>query len=292
MIIDYVKSDYTIFIDYVKSNWGLLIIFVGFMLLLMTDIYLERRMVRQLMITSVMIIIYSATCYIENYLAGFDHYTITRAVLSAINYSLIGFIILDVIWILFPYHLRWLCIPAVINMLTVFISIPTEIVFGFSEDNIFFRGPLGFLPYIACAIYLIYLSYCLLFVRQNRKEDRMILIYVLSSSVFCLIYPFGKSGGNSNWFYLTIIVNIVLYYIFLLQQFTKTDPLTKLLNRQSYYADIIKYNVKITSVITLDMNGLKNVNDSEGHTAGDKALKTLAKCFVKGSRCSCSRRRQ
>ena len=33
----------------------------------------------------------------------------------------------------------------------------------------------------------------------------------------------------------------------------------------------------------MDVNGLKKINDNEGHVAGDTALKTLADCFWKAS---------
>ena len=39
----------------------------------------------------------------------------------------------------------------------------------------------------------------------------------------------------------------------------------------------------LNAVVTIDMNGLKAINDLEGHAAGDIALKTLAGCFMKVS---------
>ena len=35
--------------------------------------------------------------------------------------------------------------------------------------------------------------------------------------------------------------------------------------------------------MTIDMNGLKEINDKQGHTAGDKALETLAFCFMQAT---------
>ena len=54
--------------------------------------------------------------------------------------------------------------------------------------------------------------------------------------------------------------------------------MTQLLNRQAYYNDITQKPQDISSVISLDMNGLKTINDTYGHAAGDKAIKTLAEC--------------
>ena len=33
-------------------------------------------------------------------------------------------------------------------------------------------------------------------------------------------------------------------------------------------------------IVSIDMNGLKEINDKEGHAAGDKALETIAICFL------------
>ena len=270
-------------IDFIKMDWGVIILAIGFFILLLTDIHLERNMVRLFMYTTVMILIYSFTCFVEAYLGSLDYYTIMRSLLSAFNYSIINFIIINFILIIFPDNKKLLYIPALINMLASFISIPTKIVFGFSESNIFYRGPLGFLPYIVSAIYLIYLAGCLLIKRRNLREDRGILLFVIGTSAVCYLYPIIMHSANSSWYNLTIIINMVLCYLFLLQKYTKTDPLTGLLNRQSYYGDLDKHSSEITAIVTMDMNGLKTINDNEGHTAGDNALKTLANCFLKAA---------
>ena len=45
------------------------------------------------------------------------------------------------------------------------------------------------------------------------------------------------------------------------------------------YRDIEKYKEEITAFISMDMDGLKEINDNHGHFAGDIALKALADCF-------------
>jgi diguanylate cyclase (GGDEF)-like protein len=82
---------------------------------------------------------------------------------------------------------------------------------------------------------------------------------------------------------MTIAVNLMLYYVILLQKYTRSDPLTGLLNRQSYYADLEKYAETLTAITAIDMNGLKEINDQQGHTAGDAALAALAECFRKAA---------
>lgn len=270
---------------YISDNWGLLVLLAGFFLILYTDVHLERTMIRRVLLIAIMVLVYSISCYVESYYGNLEYYCIMRGILSALNYSLVSFIIFNVVLVLFPTHKRWLCVPAIVNALACFISIPTGIVFHFVEKNTFARGPLGFLPFFICAFYLVYLAFELFYraKRVYQREDRVLLSYIFLTSVACLIIPLFLEDASTSWFYLTITINVILYYIFLLQQYTKRDPLTNLLNRKSYYTDVEKHGSAITAVVTLDMNGLKALNDSEGHVAGDAALKALADCFWRAS---------
>ena len=63
--------------------------------------------------------------------------------------------------------------------------------------------------------------------------------------------------------------------MFSILQLTKKDGLTGLLNRQAYYAETSKSRKDITAIVSLDMNGLKKVNDTYGHDVGDSVLKEL-----------------
>ncbi len=266
-------------IHYISENWGLLVLLAGFFLVLVTDVHLERKMIRRILLIVAMLFVYSVTSYAETFFGNQTHYSIARAVLSAVNYSLVSLILANTTLVLFPAQKRWLYVPALLNIVLSFVSIPTGVVFYFSPENVFGRGPLGFLPYITSGFYLLYLTFQLFLRRKSRREDRILLGYITLTSVACLAVPLFLDNANSNWYYLTITVNLVLYYLFLLQQFTKRDPLTGLLNRQSYYADAEKHAGAITAVVAIDMNGLKQINDTKGHAAGDAALKTLADCL-------------
>jgi len=269
--------------EYITDNWGLLVLLAGFFLILSTDVHLERKIVHRIVLIVSLLFIYSVSCHLESYYGTLEHYSIMRAVLSAADYSLVSFILVNVALILFPGRKRWLYLPAVLNAAASFISIPTGIVFYFSEANVFGRGFLGVLPFFVCGFYLAYLAFELFVWRINQREDLALLVFVFLTSAACLVVPLYLDDSNTSWFYLTISINVMLYYIFLLQQYTKRDPLTNLLNRQSYYADMEKHGSAITAVVTMDMNGLKEINDTEGHAAGDVALKALADCFWRAS---------
>lgn len=63
-----------------------------------------------------------------------------------------------------------------------------------------------------------------------------------------------------------------------------TDEMTRLFNRRSYEEDLIEYRNGTLPhdfvLFSLDVNGLKTVNDSKGHTAGDELIKGAADCMA------------
>lgn len=63
------------------------------------------------------------------------------------------------------------------------------------------------------------------------------------------------------------------------------DPLTGIYNRRGFYQDIVsrlkEHNYGWLMVVSIDLNGLKTINDSYGHGEGDFALKTVGRALQK-----------
>ena len=268
---------------YLTDHWGMLILLIGLAIMLISDMHLERRMVQRMAVVIIMLFVYSVACYVEAFLGNQVECSPLRPVLIALNYSLVTIVLLNVIMIVYPEQRRYLYIPAAINALLCFISIPTGLVFSISDTNHFLRGPLGYLAYVVNALYLIYFIGKLFMKGRIQKEDYPVLIFLALTAVLCLTMPLFMEDVASHWFTVTIAIDLLLYYVYLLQQSTKKDPLTNLLNRQSYYVDAEKYMNEITAFVAMDMDGLKEINDNFGHVAGDVALKTLADCFWKAA---------
>lgn len=271
------------FNNYISNNWGIVIVLIALGILLHADIHLERRMVRQIGLTCGLLFLYSVSCYIESCLGKADGYTVLRPILSAADYSLSTLMIISVILIVYPARLRirYLLLPWAVETVLCIISIPAGIVFFITKDNNFGRGTLGFLPFIVNGLYLIFLLYCIFKYRRWEKNEYVILAFMFFTAVSCLFMPIYFDAQSDQWLMLTIAQDMLVYYVFLLQQFTTRDPLTNLLNRQCYYADLEKLGSSLSALITIDMNGLKEINDNKGHAEGDRALKDIAKCFEK-----------
>ena len=63
-----------------------------------------------------------------------------------------------------------------------------------------------------------------------------------------------------------------------------TDSMTELQNRNAYEEKLKKLrklssNISRITVIVIDINGMKEINDSYGHFSGDDAIKTVARAL-------------
>ena len=173
--------------------------------------------------------------------------------------------------------MRWfIFIPAIAMLIINVVSIFTGIVFSLNESGELKRGPLGYLPFIVVGIYSVWLIYLLIKRSNKRLMEILPIAFLAFAFASGLILPFIFRDAYATIFCTIIAVALFAYYEFLLLQLTKKDSLTGLLNRHAYYADIKSDSKNITALISLDMNGLKEVNDNVGHSAGDEALVVIA----------------
>lgn len=146
-------------------------------------------------------------------------------------------------------------------------------------------GPFRFTSHVISAIYIIWIVYLSLSMLQNKRFTRGIT--VLGCAFFTIVVVVIESFFNSNddIFLLgsTIVTCLLIYYLFLYIEKTQVDTSTGLYNRETYYIDVEKLKKNITGVIQFDMNGLKGINDTLGHSEGDKALKKVAECILKAA---------
>lgn len=100
----------------------------------------------------------------------------------------------------------------------------------------------------------------------------LLLSYVAISLSISIIYAMLQSSHMDELLLRDKLLNEISYL----------DQLTGLLNRRAYDRDIdlIKNNDRVTLVFC-DLNGLKQINDEEGHSAGDQLLITFANILTR-----------
>ena len=104
----------------------------------------------------------------------------------------------------------------------------------------------------------------------------------LATSLYCIgVFVFGiiqTMGLQIPLFCFGLTINMVYLYLVSLDDLISIDPLTGLNNRAQlnrYVSQEIQHSdpeKKEHSVIMLDLNGFKSINDIYGHMEGDKAL--------------------
>lgn len=203
-----------------------------------------------------------------------------RTLLSATGYTFRSVATLSLLLIIIPQSKRnlFLWIPSLLTLLTNCTAFFTDLAFGFDEEYAFYRGPLGYVAFIVPLFYtVLILWYTFRHIAERTGPDKYIVpvgaISCISSSVVDVFY-----GGNH--FTQALIVSSIFFYLLLYSHDNRLDPLTGLLNRHAFYDDCASTGKNIKAVASLDMNGLKVLNDTIGHHAGDEALIKIAESIT------------
>ena len=272
------------FKDYLLQNWPLILILLAFVISLLTTVFLDKKSVVHMYILIVATFLLSIVVFVEFYFANDINYRMLRTVLMAIRYSATPLIIAEII-ITYAKGIKWyVFIPAFVLVVLNVVSIFTGIVFSINDENVLVRGPIWTIPYIFVGLYSIFLLY-LLIRRSNKSVSEITSIIFLAFALGSgLVLPFIFKASYSSIFCITIAIALFSFYELSILQLTKKDSLTGLLNRHAYFADIRNDPKSVTALISIDMNGLKSINDNAGHLAGDEALVTISLCFIKALR--------
>lgn len=270
--------------EYIIQNWALLLILLAFAISLKTKFFLDKTSIRRMYLLITGILLLSVVVYLEFALADRGGYETERTILMAIRYSATPILVAMILFTLVK-KIRWfIFVPAIILTGLNILSIFNGIVFSLDENGNLQRGPLGLVPYIIAGLYGASLVF-ILYKRSNKLYTEVVPIAFLAFSFASgLLLPFIFGKAFSQMFCVTIAIALFVYYEFSMLQMTKKDPLTGVLNRQAYYADTEINPEQITALVTMDMNGLKEINDHQGHAAGDEALTTLALCFLRAGK--------
>ncbi|MFA6755805.1 MAG: GGDEF domain-containing protein [Bacilli bacterium] len=219
------------------------------------------------------------------YLSTLETLSYWRYVTSIAGYILRPTILLLIILILFRRERKnayiWVLVSPLIIFSILMITTPfNNWIIGFSANNSFLRGPLGYLPHIISGIYfatLLVLSFMF-----STKHDKLELLTICLVSGFAIIATIIESLLDFKFLIDSALsVSCLIYYLYFFVRQSKTDELTGLHNRQSFFENIDQLRHENLVLIMVDLNGLKEINDNGGHAKGDTALITLAICLKK-----------
>ena len=166
--------------------------------------------------------------------------------------------------------------PAVICLVVTNLAFFTHLVFWFDENGIKRRGPLSFTPHIVCLYYAVMLFAYSVYIRRHLERTNEAVVISLMT-LLALLGTLVESAFKMRGVLIAVIsMAVTFYYLCLHIEYFKYDILTGALNRTSFDAALQKITPRTTgTVVLIDLNDLKAINDESGHAAGDAALKCL-----------------
>ena len=206
-----------------------------------------------------------------------------RTLLSILGYTLRSTAALGLLLVILPRKNRsvlwW--IPCAITFLINCTAFFSDAAFGFDADYAVYRGPLGVVSFIVPLFYILMIL-IISFRRRSEKSgaERFIIPVCI---LFCIAATVKGVFFGGDDLTAAIIISSIFFYVVLYSHDNRLDQLTGLLNRQAYYDDCAALNKSVKAVASLDMNGLKDLNDSRGHQSGDEALKKIGQCLLGSS---------
>ena len=167
-----------------------------------------------------------------------------------------------------------LLFPFIINAVLSIASYWTGWSFFVDQQNVYRRGPLFFL---ATLVMFFYYGLCIIYLiktlRRYEASDRLLLFFIMALPIAGFAVQMFFPKVLTLW--PTIALSLLLFYLFFLEQQYSIDTLTLLRNRSIFLRDLLDYQQSrkgSTTVVVLDVNYLKKVNDTQGHKAGDELL--------------------
>lgn len=252
-------------------------------LFLLTNTTFEKRVTKLFMWAVLLVTVLMVADTIESWTAALAYPTQLRVWMSAIGYTvrpLCIMLILEIIVRNRRNRMILLEIPVAVNGFISFSALFTDIAFTYDAQNEFVRGPLGWSPFIFSGFYLLMLLVVSFFYfKQKNYQESLIVFAIVVAAVLSVAFEVAfKLDGPIN---TTIALSICFYYMFFHTQTVKRDHLTYALNRRSFYMDADRFGENISAVVSIDLNYLKQINDTQGHQAGDEALFTITKSVEK-----------
>ena len=276
--------------EFIRDNFVVVVNVLFLLVFLATNTVFDKRITNHFLVSVIILIITIVVGNMEYALSFQTTPTMLRTIATMLGYSLRPYIIYVLILIL-KYETKrekWLvAIPAIVNTIVEFSALFCGVAFYYNEANVFVRGPLGHMPQICSAFYLILILNlsAQFFKERNYMEAGIVFTIVVVCGVAMMLESVWEFRGMLR---VAISLSITFFYLYFCVQTFKRDALTKVLNRHCFYLDSEKNKDKMAAVLSIDLNNLKKINDFQGHAAGDEAICTTAECIRKNLQKGCT----
>ena len=270
------------FLDYILDNYVLLFEIIGLFIILFISVHLSKEIKRRARIAIILLLVINIVHNVELYTHDYSNLYILRFFLTTFKYIAYPILIITLLPIASPSRKKLQLKYKIILLLPELVSIPFYLTSQWTKliayiipsgsVSLYISGPLYLWPYFIFGFYfIVFVTYNIFYLKKYSYNDQRISLFITVAAFLgiILLVIFEKPDDFTPIFAAALL----LYFIFLYIHIATLDPLTGLLNRQSYEQAL---SYKVYGAISIDMNELKYMNDKYGHEAGDNALKIIS----------------
>ena len=141
--------------------------------------------------------------------------------------------------------------------------------------------PLGFSMHLLCFCAFVILVWDIIVSRAFDYEDTFLAAFVVIVMIIGLLASWINYDLKTLW--VALGLSYLLMYLAISAIYNKIDNITRLPNRNAFDKETSRLKDNYSTILMIDLNGLKNFNDTMGHTTGDHYIyataRTLADAF-------------
>jgi len=189
--------------------------------------------------------------------------------------------------------MRWYLLPVALHMVIAVFTPYTGWFFSIDAVNEYQRGPLLWLSFLLSygLMVLAFVKALVSYIRsrrenkvaaKNAKEYGWLLKFTFIPLIGGVIQAFDF---NVTYVWNITVIALLIFYINYQNVEITTDTLTGLYNRRQAYAYFDRFvrererDKTNIALIMMDINNFKSINDRFGHSMGDEAIVTVARCL-------------
>ena len=291
--------------DYFTINFASVTGFLFLLIFLFANATLDTRVKHTFYLLIFVEAIEAATYSLELWTTTFETLSPLRLWLSAVGYAVRPVIFYLMLMLAMRNSStqqisKLFFLPTALNAVAAFSVFFTDIVYAYTPDNQFQRGPLGYITHLTVLLYLVILIVFVLRSHADRPKLEVLILFVIA--LFLLFGMVVEAAFSIRTINRTSIIMVTIFYYMFFQTQThhasltqeqlirvelenanRLDGSTGLLNKTAF-TDAAK-NLLFSehtpppshlAFIFLDLDHLKELNDTLGHAIGDIAIADAA----------------
>jgi diguanylate cyclase (GGDEF)-like protein len=176
--------------------------------------------------------------------------------------------------------IRIIRIIVILHVLALVFNFFYPFLFYIAEpENVFARGKFYILYILVSYSPLLFILYDIIFSSGNFKSSQYLLtlIFLLLNGTGALV---DAITGITTLIWPCFVTALLYAYFFVIRTDSKIDSLTGIGNRYAFNEFISKLASQVVkesySIVIIDMDHFKEINDTLGHAEGDNALRDMA----------------